>query len=127
MNWFRRHIRTGSRLALFALAIQFVLAFGHTHQHGQIATGTSADAVTVEYGTASLVPAERHDRPQHPSLGSDCAICAGLAMTASALFGSPPILPAPEAFNSIYRAADAGLAHLGPSHAAFQPRGPPTS
>jgi hypothetical protein len=31
MKWFRQHIKTGSRLALFALAIQFVLSFGHFH------------------------------------------------------------------------------------------------
>ena len=30
MNWFRSR-QTGSRLALFALAIQFVLSFGHFH------------------------------------------------------------------------------------------------
>ena len=31
MKWFRKHIKTGSRLALFALAIQFALSFGHFH------------------------------------------------------------------------------------------------
>ena len=31
MNWFRKHVKTGSRLALFALAIQFALSFGHFH------------------------------------------------------------------------------------------------
>jgi len=31
MKWFRSHIKQGSRLALFALAIQFALSFGHFH------------------------------------------------------------------------------------------------
>ena len=31
MKWFRSNIKAGSRLALFALAVQFVLAFGHFH------------------------------------------------------------------------------------------------
>ena len=31
MKWFRSNIKHGSRLALFALAIQFVLSFGHFH------------------------------------------------------------------------------------------------
>ena len=31
MKWFRSNIRHGSRLALLALAIQFVLSFGHFH------------------------------------------------------------------------------------------------
>ena len=32
MKWFRSNIKTGSRLALFALAIQFALSFGHFHE-----------------------------------------------------------------------------------------------
>ena len=31
MNWFRKHLKHGSRLALFALAVQFALSFGHFH------------------------------------------------------------------------------------------------
>src|ERR1700722_1755971 len=31
MKWFRSNIKHGSRLALLALAIQFVLSFGHFH------------------------------------------------------------------------------------------------
>ena len=31
MNWFRSNIQHGSRLALLALALQFVLSFGHFH------------------------------------------------------------------------------------------------
>src|SRR5438093_3038220 len=31
VNWFRKHLKHGSRLALFALAIQFALSFGHFH------------------------------------------------------------------------------------------------
>ena len=31
VKWFRKHLKGGSRLALFALAIQFALSFGHFH------------------------------------------------------------------------------------------------
>src|SRR5437868_6364229 len=31
MNWFRKHVKGGSRLALLALALQFALSFGHFH------------------------------------------------------------------------------------------------
>jgi len=31
MKWVRSNIKYGSRLALFALALQFSLAFGHFH------------------------------------------------------------------------------------------------
>ena len=31
MKWFRSNIKHGSRLALFALAVQLALSFGHFH------------------------------------------------------------------------------------------------
>ena len=31
MKWFRSNLKTGSRLALVALALQFALSFGHFH------------------------------------------------------------------------------------------------
>ena len=31
MSWFRANIKDGSRLALFALLLQFAVAFGHVH------------------------------------------------------------------------------------------------
>src|SRR5919206_2283834 len=42
MKWFRSNIRRGSQLALFALAIQFLLSFGHFH--GGNAQAAPADA-----------------------------------------------------------------------------------
>src|SRR5260221_12497744 len=42
MKWFRSNIRRGSRLALFALAIQFLLSFGHFH--GSSAQAAPGDA-----------------------------------------------------------------------------------
>ena len=31
MKWFRSNIKSGARLALFALFVQFALSFGHFH------------------------------------------------------------------------------------------------
>ena len=31
MNWFRSKMRSGAQLALFALAVQMVVSFGHMH------------------------------------------------------------------------------------------------
>ena len=45
MKWFRSNIRLGSRLALLALAIQFLLSFGHFHGGG--ASVASADATRL--------------------------------------------------------------------------------
>ena len=137
MDWFRKHIRHGSRLALFALALQFVLAFGHSHQaHAQTAAPAPlsyielvAAAIDAEYGGAlAAVPAPDDPPPrQHHPLSETCSLCAVVAMTANALFGSPPILHLPEAVAFLHRATDAGFIHLDPTHVAFQPRAPPLS
>jgi hypothetical protein len=58
MNWFRKHLKHGSRLALFALAIQFALSFGHFH--GSVAQAASAiqTAVTdVDFAYAAATAA----------------------------------------------------------------------
>ena len=50
MNWFRKHLKHGSRLALLALAIQFVLSFGHFHE---------AAAQNVQIGLSDAGPRNR--------------------------------------------------------------------
>ena len=157
MNWFRRHIRTGSQLALLALAFQFIFAFGHVHpvqaQATQKASPSQASPFQVSLSPAALysgsqsfgelisavievenggvltsLPAsDDHDHRTHRPLTDICGICAVVAMSATALFSSSPILHLPEAVTLLYRVADAGLKHLDPGHGPFQPRGPPTS
>lgn len=128
MDWFRKHIASGSRLALAALAIQFVLAFGHVHPtHAlTISAGVIADAVAAEYGPAQI-PADDHGDQNHRGLTDICGICAVVAMSATGLFTSSPILHLPEAVALLYRLTDACFAHLDPAHGPFQPRAPPVS
>ena len=152
MNWFRRHIRTGSRLALLALAFQFIFAFGHVHPvQAQATQQASPSQVSLSQASlysgsqsfgelisavieaenggvlTSLPPSDEHDHRTHRPLTDICGICAVVAMSATALFSSSPILHLPEAVTLLYRVADAGLKHLDPGHGPFQPRGPPTS
>jgi hypothetical protein len=44
MKWFRSNVRHGSWLALFALAIQVLLSFGHFHGNSAQAAPASMDA-----------------------------------------------------------------------------------
>ncbi len=135
MKWFRSNIKGGSRLALLALAIQFMFAFGHFHsvaaqaapaiQSGPAQTEsfrtdlTAPDAV----GQSDQQPASDHD--QQPS--DACAICAVMALANALLFSTPPVLLLPQAVELLYLAADAGFAHLNSARPAFQPRAPPLS
>jgi hypothetical protein len=118
MKWLRSKLKYGSRIALFALAIQFALSFGHFH-------GIAAQATPVAVGQSiqQQQPASDRDSDQHP--GDTCAICAVMALANAALFAAPPVLPLPQAIEFSYLATDAGFAHVSSVRVAFQPRAPP--
>jgi hypothetical protein len=117
MNWFRSNIRHGSRLALLALAIQFVLSFGHFH-------GLAAQAALALQQTSQHTPFN-HDSDRQPA--GACAICAVVAQANAALFATPPVLLSPQAVEFLYLATDAEFVHLDHRSVAFQPRAPPIS
>ena len=134
MKWFRSNIRHGSRLALLALAIQFVLAFGHFH--GIAAQAAPAMQSSASHGTGPAAPealsrstrqpgSDRNSGRQHPD--DACAICAVMAMANAVLFATPPVLRLPQAVEFLYRTTDAEFVHLKSAHVAFQPRAPPVS
>jgi hypothetical protein len=139
MNWFRKHIKTGSRLALFALAIQFALSFGHFHgvaaQAAPAIQGGLSQADLAYIGTvAAPDAASEAARKQQPSTPESdrqpadaCAICAVMALAGNLLFATPPVLLLPQAVEFLYRTTDAEFAHLGSIHPAFQSRAPPVS
>ena len=136
MNWFRKHVKTGSRLALIALAIQFALSFGHFHAEVARAVPVlqaglaSADLAVAAAPAAQEVPSEAaqqpsdHDTDRHTS---DCAICAILSLANNFLFATSPILELPQAVELLQFATGAEFAHLGSPHPAFQSRATPVS
>ncbi len=132
MKWFRSNIKTGSRLALFALALQFTLSFGHFH------VGAAQEAPAVQSGSANSLsaadtasedaqqqPASNHDSDQQQ--GDVCAICAVLALANAMLFATPTLLLLPQAIEILCLSTDAELIHLNSGRVAFQPRAPPFS
>ena len=133
MNWFRKHVKTGSRLALFALAIQFALSFGHFHgdvaraapaiQAG-LADADLAIAATLAAHPEATQQPSNHDTDQPTS---DCAICAVLSLANNFLFATPPLLELPQAVELLHLTTGAEFAHLGSLHPAFQSRAPPAS
>ena len=138
MNWFRRHLKHGSRLALFALVIQFALSFGHFHgvaaraapaiQTGltdaDLAIAAPLDAQGIDSEAARQQPSN-HDSDQQRT--DACAICAVISLANNFLFAVPPVLQLPQAIELLYLTTDAEFAHLGSLHPPFQPRGPPAS
>ena len=139
MKWFRSNVQHGTRLALFALAVQFVLSFGHFHAIAAQATPalqTGTSQFDISFAGRLLAPDAVHkSTPQRPASDHDsdqrsddfCAICAVVAMANAALFATPPALPPPQAVEFLYLTTDAGFVHRNPVRVAFQPRAPPAS
>jgi hypothetical protein len=117
MKWLRSNIRHGSRLALLALAVQFVLWFGHAH--GFIAQASPS------VHSAQHQPAPGHDSDQHQD--DFCAICAAVALTSSGVAAAPPSLPVPQAFELVRLPIGTMIVRPHSMRAAFQSRAPPLS
>ena len=139
MKWFRSNIKRGSRLALFALAIQFALSFGHFHVvAAQAAQAIQPDTTPFELSHANGLTAPdavgesaQQRSPSAPDSdqqqGDACAICAVMALANAVLFATPPILLLPQAIEFLYLTTDAEFVHLNSARVAFQPRAPPAS
>jgi hypothetical protein len=141
MKWFRSNLRLGSRLALGALAVQFLLSFGHFHAGNAHTVSAPAHAhQAIGLAAAFLVGSEQTSRSVasgpvrsrisfgHEPAGQpddDCAICAVMALANTMLDVAPPDLLAPQAAAFAFLADEAGFADLNSAVGAFQPRGPP--
>ena len=139
MNWFRKHLKHGSRLALFALAIQFALSFGHFHGvAAQAAPAIQTNVTDADFAYAAALAAQtaadQVAQKQQPSTpdnnqqpADNCAICAVMSLAGNVLFATPPLLELPQAFEFLYLTTDAEFVHLNSMHPAFQSRAPPAS
>jgi hypothetical protein len=121
MKWIRSNIKHGSRTALFALAVQFVLSFGHFH-------GIAAQAAQAVQSVSDAAQQQPASNPDSDLPSSDaCAICAVVAMANTVLFATPPALVLPQAVEFLYVVTEAEFVDLNSACNAFQPRAPPLS
>ena len=148
MKWFRSNVRHGSRLALFALAIQFLLSFGHFHGSGAQAAPALVEANQpglhdpVSFAATHL---DAWDRASHEdasrAAGSksssdhesdgrptdDCAVCAVMALADALVVATPSYLLGPQPASSLYLMTDAEFIPLNSARVVFQSRAPPVS
>jgi hypothetical protein len=124
MRWFRANKTFGSRLALFALAVQFVVAFGHIHRDDIYGSVRPAAAV------AASVPDGSQPLPSdHPAKHGDdyCAICATMSLLGNSFVAMAPALPLPPASHAIEQFDRVAVIFIAPRRAAFQSRAPPAA
>jgi len=124
MRWYRRQIRQGALLALFALAINLVLSFGHVHAIGG---GHSDDG---QLALSAAAPSSDHGQNQGDDHGHPddlCPICMAVAAIHAGVASTPPALPVAFATTSIHHSSALQVALVEPRRAAFSSRGPPVS
>jgi hypothetical protein len=134
MGWVHRHKRHGALLALAALALQFVLAFGHVHLndvhlnnvHPNLA-GASRPASAASHNNV-LAQASPQAPAQNPGGDDDyCAICASIFLASTSFTPAPPALPVPLGFRRIEHSFDNAQCCAEPRRFAFQSRAPPAA
>jgi hypothetical protein len=124
MRWFRSRARWGSCLALFALALQLALTFGHLHLDG-IASG-GAPAIASAQAPTGAQPAPDPDGDKSPARANHyCAVCAVIHLASSVSPVEGPSLPLPVSFARLRLEAAVELGSTGPNHTPFAARAPP--
>jgi hypothetical protein len=88
MRFFRRH-RSSSWLAIFALSVQLVLAFGHVHLHAPKQSLGASLLDTCGIVTKSPCPAPNGDNDAH------CAICWTVSIAGAVVVPAPIIIDPP--------------------------------
>ena len=110
-------------MALFALAIQVVLSFGHVHFDG-LAPASTRSAMAA--GTSTILLSQRTPDPDPGVSGdADCPICALLQLVATAAPAVAPALPLPLGRGAIRLQARMELVAAVSPHRLFQARAPP--
>lgn len=115
MNWLRLKAKRLSLLALFALALQLGLSFGHTH-HDVAVAGISASQFQAS------TPDADHDQDIHRDL---CVICATVAMAHTIVAAAPPSLTLPLTVTALQTAFHPEAIAADSRRGAFRSRAPP--
>ena len=123
MRWFRTERRLGSLLALFALAVQLVLSFGHIHLNGVVGETTPAIVAGGHAFTSPSSPA------QHPANEADdyCAICAVIHLAATSFLPQSPQLAVPFVAEIVEHSSLVAFFFVAPQRTPFQSRAPPVA
>jgi hypothetical protein len=120
-------MRFGAWCALFALAVQFTISFGHVHAPENIAAaGDLPLSALSDQGHAAAVP----DAPAVPAKPAGlpfdyCAICAVTNLAGNAMPAVAPTLPVAAVFHPVRFWPDVDAAATAAPYRLFKARDPP--
>jgi 3-hydroxymyristoyl/3-hydroxydecanoyl-(acyl carrier protein) dehydratase len=122
MRWFRANIRFGSRLALFALAVQVVLSFGHVHFSDLVgASGANVVVAASVDAPAKKAPGHQPGTPVDPG----CAICALIQLASTSTPSTAPVVLPPTLLGLFKLDTPEQAAFAASPPASFRARAPP--
>jgi hypothetical protein len=124
MRWFRANAKFGGRLALFALALQFVLSFGHIHTEDLYGPVRAAAAIAAP-GTDGGQPQPSNQPTKHSD--DYCSICATMSLLGNSFVATAPQLPLPVVSHFIDHVDRVAAIFFPARRASFQSRAPPAA
>jgi hypothetical protein len=122
VRWFRTNRRFSGTLALFALALQFTLAFGHIHLRDF--AGVPGAAVAQAQATTTG-PADDHIPGHSTDDYCYCPICATANLAGTLVLPDLVALPAPVASIDTSYGHYCSTSSSRIDHALFRARAPP--
>lgn len=127
MTWIRSSRRPFAWVALFTLALQFYLSFGHIHPddiYGPVG-GLLTVAETVALPSAESVRSIPADQLQDDN-DALCPICATMYFLSTSFTAEvPQVLPLPFVARPVEHTAAVAAFFIAPRRAAFHSRAPP--
>jgi hypothetical protein len=121
MHWIRMNRQWSGRLALFALALQLVLSFGHIHADDLGLAAPAAAAALHAPPTNGDGTPPQDQRDAHDI----CAICVTLSLSATSLLPVVAALTIPIAFEWEWPANIQTAQVIFDLNASYDARGPP--
>jgi hypothetical protein len=125
MGWFRSRSRVGSYLALFALAFQLVVSFGHVHldEIAPVSAGATALASTQASQDDPNAPSSP---PGREDVADDCCpICTLIHLAGAIVPAETAPLRLPNMFGHLRLAAAVEFGLAASQSTLFQARAPP--
>jgi Protein of unknown function (DUF2946) len=125
MRWFRSRSRVGSYLALFALAFQLAVSFGHVHLDEIAPPSAGAAAFANAQPSSDEVNAPSSPTGREDVADDCCPICTLIHLAGAMVPAETPPLPLPNMFGHSRLAAAVAFGVTASQAALFQARAPP--
>src|SRR5262249_36535443 len=125
MSWFRSRSRLGAYLALFALAFQLAISFGHVHLDRSAPLPAPADARAGAPPSPDALKAPSNPAGREPPADDHCPICTLIHLAGALVPAEMPSLPVPAVFGRLRLEAAAEFDLTASQGALFRARAPP--